>query len=428
MWNRNSLLAVILCLLAGIVQAKPVGLQFKNAPVPEVVETVVKGILGRDYVIAPEVVTSEKKVTVVVRQIETDQILNLLAGVLSTVGVQMQERDGVMYVERFIERGGNMYTPGGGPGQSQPPAPPAAAVAAAPESKPVSLVPENVVAYRPKGRSIEFLASVVKMAGVAVAENKEKGDHLVYSGSFEAVQKAAELLAKVDRSPVSVNVRAALIEFTESSTNAHSLSIALTALAGKLGAVYEAGTKLVNAITLKGSILNAALSAIAGDSRFQYIAEPSIKVLDGESARLVVGSEVPTRGAITTDKNGNAQQSIDYKTAGIVLNLQPRVLDGAVSLKIGQQISSFALTTTSNIDSPTILKRDAQTTVSVRPGELIVLAGLDEKRNSSSTSGLPFLPPFLRSSNEENTRSQLVLMLEVTPEDTPFPADQPPVR
>lgn len=414
MSNRNNLVAACLCLLVGFVHASPVGLQFKNAPVPEVVETVIKGILKRDYVIAPEVVTSEKKVTVSVKRIDTDQIINLLAGVLMTVGVQIQERNGVMYVERYIER--TPYTPAVEPAKPQT----EGVVSYSPgNAMPEKRVPDNIVAYRPKGRSIEFLASVVKLAGVDVADDKAKGDQLVYSGTKEAVDKAAELLSQVDRSPVSVNVRAALIEYTEGSSEAHSLSVALTALAGKIGAVYEAGTKLINAVTIKGSVLNAALSAIAGDSRFRYIAEPSIKVLDGETARLVVGSDVPTRGAITTDKNGNSQQSIDYKTAGIVLNLAPRVHGDMVSLKIGQQISSFALTTTSNIDSPTILKREAQTSVAVRPGELIVLAGLDENRSSKSTSGLSFLPDFLRSSNEENSRSQLVLMLEVTPDIMP---------
>jgi general secretion pathway protein D len=179
--------------------------------------------------------------------------------------------------------------------------------------------------------------------------------------------------------------------------------------------VYQAGNALINGLAYKGSNMTAALSAIDGDSRFKYVAEPSLRVVDGEIARLVFGSEVPTRGAITQDKLGNAQRSIDYKTAGVAINIEPRVLDGMVSLKIGQQISSFALTT-SNIDSPTILKRESQTTIAVRPGELVMLAGMDEDRTSSAGSGLSFLPNFMRSNNSDTARSQLVLLPEATPD------------
>jgi type II secretory pathway component GspD/PulD (secretin) len=107
------------------------------------------------------------------------------------------------------------------------------------------------------------------------------------------------------------------------------------------------------------------------------------------------------------------QQSIDYKSAGVQIELEPRILAEHVQLKVRQQMSSFSLTTTSNIDSPTILKREATTTVVVKPGELVVLAGMDEQRDSSSTSGLSFLPNFLNGSNREKSRSQLVLLLEV---------------
>jgi len=418
--NLNKLFFLVM-LLFNLAHAETISLDFKGATVVEVVQTLVKEILKLDYVIAPDVIQSDKRITVSVRQVGTDNLVPLIEGILKTVNVQMERRSDVYYIERLA------------PAQAMPqmqtqPAPVAAVPLPVPGQgvgqgvqpiKPKREVPDEIEMYRPKGKSVEFLAAVAKAAGADVIEFKGKAEQLVFSGTKEAMAKARTILAQVDGAPTSVNVRAVLVEFTTGNTESRSLQIALTALADKLGVVYQAGQMLTNAITFKNSTIAAAISAIDGDSRFKYVAEPSIRVLDGETAKLTVGQEVPTRGAISTDKNGNSQQSIDYRTAGVVLNLEPRVLDGYVQMKINQQISNFALTTTSNIDSPTILKREAQTTVSMKPGELIILAGMDEERTSASSSGLFFLPDFMRSRNSDNSRSQLVLLLEAMPEEIP---------
>jgi type II secretory pathway component GspD/PulD (secretin) len=291
------------------------------------------------------------------------------------------------------------------------------------QDKPV----DEMTSYRPRGRSIEFLRAVAKAAGVNVVDHNGKGsERLVFGGSAEAVEKARKILAEVDSPPESVTVRAVLVEYMDGNTESRSLNIALSALGEKLGIGYIAGQGIGNVMTWRAPRLNTVLSAIDGDSRFRYIAEPSIRVVDGESAKFTVGSEQPTRGSVTTDNNGNATQAIDYKTAGVQINIEPRILADHVQIKISQEMSSFALTTTSNIDSPTILKRSASTTVSVRPGELIVLAGLDERKDTSSSSGLFFLPDWMRGTNHDDSRSQLVLMLEVQSDVVPGVVPDPP--
>ena len=122
---------------------------------------------------------------------------------------------------------------------------------------------------------------------------------------------------------------------------------------------------------------------------------------------------MPTRAGAVIDKSGNPVQSIEYRTAGVVITVAPKVMQDSIMVKIGQQVSSFALTTTSGIDSPTILKREAETTVTTQDGELIVIAGMDESRETDSRDGLSFLPSFLRSKNEDKTRSQMLLLVEV---------------
>lgn len=60
-----------------------------------------------------------------------------------------------------------------------------------------------------------------------------------------------------------------------------------------------------------------------------------------------------------------------------------------------------------------MMKREASTVVQAEDGEVIAIAGLDESRETNSSSGLSWLPSFLQSKNNNKSRSQILLLLEV---------------
>lgn len=64
-------------------------------------------------------------------------------------------------------------------------------------------------------------------------------------------------------------------------------------------------------------------------------------------------------------------------------------------------------------NSPTLTKRALKTTVGVQDGDLIVLGGLTENKDSHTRDGLSFLPKFLHTKGSENTRSEILLVLQV---------------
>lgn len=422
---------MIAALGAWCMSASAVGLDFHDLPVSQFAETVFKQVLGRDYVVSSAVAASPERVSISVREVSPDRVLDLASSILRLHGVVVVERHGVLFLEalppvppvvdsgRRSESGVDMPAPlmqGFVPGTF-----PGAAAGA-------------VEVYRPRAQSVEILRSVAKFAGAQVIEG-EAGTLpvVVFSGTPDVVERAQFAMRAVDRAPMSVHVRAAIMEVTDSTDSNRSLSGVLSLLSGRLGITIGA-TGSGNSITFKNTNITAVLSAVDGDSRFRYVAEPSLKVVDRQKARLVVGSEVPVRGALTTDRNGNMIQSVDYRTAGVQLTVEPIIYDDVVIASISQEISSFASTTTSGIDSPTILKRSASTTVDMREGEVIALAGLDESRDSKSRSGLPLMP-FSLSRTDSSTRSQIVLLLEVVrgPLDAPAvvvhpaPVVEPPI-
>ncbi len=407
----KTLLLLLMLLLSASAQAEAIGLNFKNVGVVEFIDAVVKGALGRDYVVNPHIATSDKRITVSVKAIEKDKVFDLARDVLQGVGITLQERNGVIMFES-LPQADKRAAP-------DPGAPEIAVADPNKEKTALPDLPEQIAFYRPRGKTVEFLAMVAKLAGASVPASKDKSaDVLVFGGSAETIERTNKLLEEVDRAAAGLHVRAALVEFSDSESKERSFNLALNALGGRLGIALSAGTQLANSLTIAGTTLKAALSAIDGDNRFRYVTEPQMRVMDGETAKLIVGSEVPTRGAATLDKNGNPVSTVEYRTAGIVITVQPKVARESIVVKVGQQVSNFAVTTTSNIDSPTIYKREAQTTVRTKPGELIVLAGLDESRESSTTNGLAWLPAFFKATNSDKSRSQMILMLEVSPESS----------
>lgn len=420
-------------LLSFSVQAETVGLQFKGAKLGDVIEGVVKGILGRDYILAGDLPSLQSPVTLNVKSVDRLKVFDVLRSVASSFQVSLVDRDGIIYVEHL---NGRASVADSGPVESVSHIGPSASVSAAlipfEGSATRELEPR---AYFPKFRTVEFLSMAVQAAGGRVAQSglgqmvsvgqpgqggggsaqsQLKRDVLVYSGSPELLAKIDRLLDQLDVPMMAVQLKAAVFEVSDTSEHVRSLSAVLTLLGGRVGLNLGAGVKASgNAVTLSGTNLQAVLSAVDGDSRFRYLSEPSLRVLDGESARLVVGQDVPVRGAVTVDKNGNSLQSIEYQTAGLVLEVAPRVLQNSIQLRINQQISSFTTTTTSGIDSPTKLRREASTTIQAEDGELIALAGLDENRENATNSGLSFLPSWFNSKSADKSRSQVLILLEV---------------
>lgn len=173
-----------------------------------------------------------------------------------------------------------------------------------------------------------------------------------------------------------------------------------------------------------GSI-KAVLNALAANSKLNIISSPHIMVSDNHVAKIQVGDQVPTVSqtqalatAITTTGTSGVISSIQYLDTGIMLSVTPHInAGGLVTMEISQEVSNAAKTVTSGIDSPTISKRSAQSTVTVQAGETMVLGGLISDKKSNADSGLPFLAEIpvmgalFGAQNIKNDRTELVMMI-----------------
>lgn len=109
------------------------------------------------------------------------------------------------------------------------------------------------------------------------------------------------------------------------------------------------------------------------------------------------------------DSEGRPFRTVDYKPSGIIFEVTPTIYDNHMTVDVAQIISDFVQTNTGVTDSPTLIKREVRSTVSIKHGEMVVLGSLAEDKKTNSSSGFSFIR--LGESKEKSNRS-LVLVLQ----------------
>ncbi len=157
------------------------------------------------------------------------------------------------------------------------------------------------------------------------------------------------------------------------------------------------------------------LNALREKTRVRILEAPSVLALDGTIARIVVGAEIPYPGTSFTPAVGGTTTSVQYRDTGISLLVQPRIsASGSVTLNIAQEVSSPGATTASG---PTFSKTSVETTLSVKDGETVAIAGLIRDANTFSRGGVPLLSeiPILGSlfgrTSKTAARSELIILI-----------------
>jgi pilus assembly protein CpaC len=150
----------------------------------------------------------------------------------------------------------------------------------------------------------------------------------------------------------------------------------------------------------------------------KILAEPNLVVRSGEQGKFHVGSRIPIQ--TVTGVGTAATLSITYEEVGVRLNFAPEVLEtGAIRLKIDPaEVSSVArYITFQGIIAPEIDTRRVITSVDLKEGESLILAGLlsDEmKKNIQKVpilGDIPILGAFFRSTTDELKEKELAFFI-----------------
>ncbi len=186
---------------------------------------------------------------------------------------------------------------------------------------------------------------------------------------------------------------------------------------GGLSSIYDAGN------------LKVLLRAQADLSNVNVISSPSLMVLNNQEAKINVGDQIPVQTGTTSvpiaggsDGASIAQSNqIQYKDTGVTLEVTPRVnSNGMVIMEILQTVSNQIPTPEGGVrTTPTISKKEIESTVAVKDGETIALGGLIRKQDDFIKTGIPFLHelPYVGSlfGNTERNENKTELVILITP-------------
>lgn len=171
---------------------------------------------------------------------------------------------------------------------------------------------------------------------------------------------------------------------------------------------YMLDPQLVNDERMITFRLTPDIDERESDSRFTVVSAPRLRVKNNASASFSVGSDVPVLGSVTVNNN-TTTQSVEYRSSGVLFNVTPSIKSRTMDLKIQQQLSNFVTTETGVNNSPTLIKRDVTTEVSLADGDIILLGGLAEQKDSKASSGWSFFG----SRTSESNKTDIMVMLQV---------------
>ncbi|WP_334054532.1 type II secretion system protein GspD, partial [Pasteurella multocida] len=242
--------------------------------------------------------------------------------------------------------------------------------------------------YNPIHRDVTYLSEFLQSDGQVFAS----GDKLVFYGTSSEITRAKSVLKSVDTVSKEVVVTGYVFEVQTTEKEGSGINLLAKLLSGKLGINIGIKQNFENFITVNAGNLDAMIELFRTDSRFHVVSSPTLRVKSGSRGNFSVGSDVPILGSVKYDKDGRAVQSIEYRSSGVIFEIVPTVKNGAIDLKIQQQLSNFVKTDTGVNNSPTLIKRDLVTDVTVKSGDVVVLGGLAQNKLTEGETGFSFLP------------------------------------
>ncbi len=274
----------------------------------------------------------------------------------------------------------------------------------------------------------------------------EKLNALVIRETPEKIELARKVLEANDRGVAEVEIDLEVLEVdfermqnlgidlqprTYSVTLQFPPAIPISSFAATISALTSVG------FTNPSLILNL----VKNDSNTKILANPTVRILDRQKARLLIGQRRPflissltsvpavagttgtgtTPGTLPTGAVTTTQTNVEYRDIGLKVTLTPTIhLNGEVTVELNFEISAVGAPLSDITGAallPPVNTRNLDTFIKVKHGETRLLGGLLQTTETTATSRIPFLsriPGLGRlfiSPNQEFHREDILISL-----------------
>ncbi|MFM1821871.1 MAG: hypothetical protein RI967_137 [Planctomycetota bacterium] len=265
-----------------------------------------------------------------------------------------------------------------------------------------------------------------------------KSNTVLVNASPKYLEKVREIIEELDIDPPQVLIQVLLAEVSLDATESLGAEFGrarisetdLVAGMGNLpGIGGRAGTALLGSLFSNSGTPNVAIgaedfelliNALASQSRVQVLSNPSVMVENNSEGFIQVGETIRLPDSVSFSAAGQ-QSSVTPEDIGILLRVTPSINpEGFVRMEIEPEISRLSLQTTQiseNFNSPVVTRRRANTTVTVKDGQTVVIGGLISDRFERVDKKIPLLGDIpvvgalFRQFKENSSKTELLIVL-----------------
>jgi general secretion pathway protein D len=231
-----------------------------------------------------------------------------------------------------------------------------------------------------------------------------------------------------------------------SSTTGTSSTSSTTSTTASTGSIALNDLKSLSSSDYSITLPSATATALLTDSQTKIIDSPDVRIVDGQAAKLRIGSKVPVAtgsfqagvGVGTTGTAGGVVNPLvntqfQYQEVGVNVDVTPRIhLNNEISMKLAVEVSSVSGTSNiGGVNQPIISTNRIEHDVRLQDGEVNILGGLISTSQTKSVTGwpglsqIPFLRYFFSAEHVDDIDSEIMIVviphiirkLNLTPEN-----------
>ena len=227
--------------------------------------------------------------------------------------------------------------------------------------------------------------------------------------------------------------RAGQVSGTGGNSTDGNAPVQISSLASNLpsaAALASGAGGLTYFTTFRNLNLDTVVHALASTANSKVLSTPIIQTMDNVEADITVGESVPVPTSQTSSlvsgtgtlATSGVTSSIQYQDVAIELKVTPRINpDGYVRMDVEQKVNDLGANV--NIGGtivPTILKREAKSSLAVQDKSTIVLGGLIQATKALTTTKTPFLGDIpvigqiFKSQVNNKKRTELIIFIRPT--------------
>jgi len=283
-------------------------------------------------------------------------------------------------------------------------------------------------------KAVELLTKILNSKDISANESLNA---LVIRGTKDKLEVASRLLEANDRPSSEAVFNVEILEVSRTKEKQLGLDISSTSVSLSLGnpsaeyftpgsdtAPASGGVSLdligkASDENLLLSIPTATLNLLKRDGDTKTLAKPQIRVKNGEEAKVLIGERIPLRTNRRTDTTGAVTYDYQYQDIGIKLNVKPSInLHDEITLNMTLEVSSIGSNVGTAADPQYSIKtRNAQSILTVRGGESVIIGGLisDEERKTVQKipllGDIPAVGTLFSSYDTSNTQTDILMTI-----------------